>query len=289
MIRKLCIVGVGLIGGSLARALREAGGCQEIVGSSRDAGHLQRAVDLGVIDRYELNLARAVDGADMVVACVPMGAMEAVFRAISSHLSSDAVLTDAGSSKVSVVKAAKAAFGTCPPNFVPAHPVAGTENSGVGASFASLYRGRRVIVTPTETSSREATRRVKEMWAATGAELSEMAPEQHDLVLAATSHLPHLLAYNLVDVLGRMEQSQEIFKYAAGGFRDFSRIASSDPTMWHDICIANGPAILEALRSYQADLAAIEKAIENADSEYLYEVFTRSKSLRDRYTENDVS
>lgn len=285
MIRRLCIIGVGLIGGSLAQALREVGACEEVVGCSRDPAHLQRAVDLGVIDRFETNIARAVDGADMIVVCVPLGAMEAVFAAMASHLASDAVITDAGSSKRSVIDAAQRAFGQLPEAFVPGHPIAGTERSGVEASFATLYRGRKVILTPTAHSSAAAVDRVSAMWKLTGAEVIEMAPDHHDEVLAATSHLPHLLAYNLVDVLGQMEERRAMFRYAAGGFRDFTRIASSDPVMWHDICLANRDAVLDAIELYAASLDELRQAVERSDSEGLMSCFSRAKALRDQYVD----
>jgi prephenate dehydrogenase len=284
MIKRLCIVGVGLIGGSLARALREADYCEVVVGTSRRQSHLEQAVSLGVIDRYELDVRRAVQGADMVVLCVPLGAMTAVMRALKGALAPTAVLTDGGSAKGSVIASAREAFGELPSNFVPAHPVAGTEQSGVGASFASLYRDRRVIITPPEGANPEAVARVDAMWSATGAKVEHMDPEHHDRVLAATSHLPHLLAYNLVDVLGRMEEHHEMFRFAAGGFRDFTRIASSDPVMWHDICLANRDALLDALRLFRGDLEQLEGAVARGDGEFLSTVFTRAKDLRDDYT-----
>ena len=289
MIRRLCIVGVGLIGGSLAKALRETGACQEVVGTSRDAAHLRRAVELGVIDRYDTNIARAVDGADMVVVCVPLGAMEAVFSSMASHLAADAIVTDAGSSKRSVIAAAEVAFGRSLPNFVPAHPIAGTERSGVEAAFSTLYRGRKVIITPTQANPPEAVERVRNMWQSTGAEVLEMAPDHHDEVLAATSHLPHLLAYNLVDVLGQMEERRAMFRYAAGGFRDFTRIASSDPVMWHDICLANRDAVLDAIDRYASSLQTLRQAVDASDSDALKTCFTRAKALRDQYVDVENS
>lgn len=287
MIRRLCIFGVGLIGGSLARALRAANACEEIVGCSRRPEHLREALELGVIDRMETDPVLAVAGADMVVVCVPLGAIGAVFKTIAGHLADDAVLTDAGSAKMCVVRAAEQAFGHIPPCLVPAHPVAGTERSGVSASFASLYEGRRSIITPTPVSDPEAVRRVRAMWEAAGAQVVEMDATRHDEILAATSHLPHLLAYNLVDVLGRMEERQEMFRYAAGGFRDFTRIASSDPTMWHDICLANGDAILMAIEAFREGLADLECAVREQDGKTLMDAFARSKAIRDRFTEQN--
>jgi prephenate dehydrogenase len=286
VIKRLTIIGVGLIGGSLARALKRAGAVGEVVGAGRDARHLEQARALGVIDRVETDLAAAVRGADLVVVAVPVGAMEAVFRAIAPYLEKEAVLTDVGSSKGSVVAAAKAAFGNLPAGFVPGHPIAGTEKSGVEASFAELFEKRRVILTPTETSSPAAVARVRAMWAQTGAQVVETGVAHHDEVLAATSHLPHLLAFALVDTLATMDDKQEIFDYAAGGFADFTRIASSDPVMWHDICVHNEPALLKMLDRFEADLDRLRAAIADNDGKYLLEVFTRAKAARDQFARN---
>ena len=283
VIKQLTIIGVGLMGGSLARALKRAGAVGEVVGAGRDAAHLQQAQALGVIDRFDTDLAAAVRGADMVVVAAPVGAMEAVFRAIAPALAADAVLTDVGSTKGSVVDAARAAFGVLPAGFVPGHPIAGTEKSGVEASFAELFEKRRVILTPTETSSSDAVARVRAMWEQAGATVTETSVAHHDEVLAATSHLPHLLAFTLVDTLATLDDKQEIFEYAAGGFRDFTRIASSDPRMWHDICIHNEPALLKILDRFEADLDRLRQAIADNDGEYLLKVFTRAKAARDRF------
>lgn len=283
MIERLCIIGVGLIGGSLARALRDAGACQEVVGAGRSVGNLQTAVDLGVIDRYETDLGQAVSGADMVVVCVPLGAMEGVFNAIKGQLSGRVVLTDVGSAKGSVIEAAQRSFGSVPDFFVPGHPIAGTEQSGVEASFPGLYNNRRVILTPLPDTSAHATGRVRDMWEAAGAQVVSMNPVHHDAVLAATSHLPHLLAYSLVDTLARLDDNDEVFEYAAGGFRDFTRIASSDPVMWRDICIANGDAILLMVEHYIDDLLVLSEAIRKHDGQQLLDVFAAAKSARDRF------
>ncbi|HDK38217.1 MAG TPA: prephenate dehydrogenase/arogenate dehydrogenase family protein, partial [Thiolapillus brandeum] len=228
MIRRLAVIGVGLIGGSLARALREAGEVQEIVGCGRSRENLEKAVELGVINRYTHDIGEAVEGADMVFLAIPLGAMKEAFAAMQGHLADDAVITDGGSSKGSVVADAKTVFGEVPPMLVPGHPIAGTERNGVEASFSTLYQNRRVILTPMEETDPEATARVRRMWEACGAEVSEMSVAHHDEVLAATSHLPHMLAFGLVDTLARMKENDEIFRYAAGGFRDFTRIASSN-------------------------------------------------------------
>lgn len=282
MIERLTIIGVGLIGGSLARALKSAGAVKEVVGTSRSIQHLQRARELGVVDRIEIDMGAAVSGADVVVVAVPVGAMESVFVDIAPHLSDETVLTDVGSSKASVVEAAKKVFGTLPENFVPAHPIAGTEKSGVEASFAELFQQRRVILTPTEASSAEAVSTVRAMWEQVGAIVTETSIAHHDEILAATSHLPHLLAFSLVDTLATMDDKQEIFDYAAGGFRDFTRIASSDPLMWHDICVHNGPALLKILDRFSADLGHLRKAIAENNGDYLLQVFSRAKAARDQ-------
>ncbi|MBA2409449.1 MAG: prephenate dehydrogenase/arogenate dehydrogenase family protein [Gammaproteobacteria bacterium] len=281
MIRRLCVIGVGLIGGSLTLALRRAGAVDEIVGAGRDESHLRRAVELGVIDRFEIDAGRAVVGADLTVVAVPLGAMRAVFAALKDHLAQDAVLTDVGSAKHSVIEAARNVFGELPTFFVPGHPIAGTEHSGVEAAFAELYRGRKVILTPVVNTDRKAMQTVKSMWAQAGATVEEMDVEYHDRVLAATSHLPHVLAYALVESLSRLDDRDEIFRHAAGGFKDFTRIASSDPVMWRDILLANGDAIRSLIGRYRDDLARIEDAILREDGPSLQALFARAKQARD--------
>jgi prephenate dehydrogenase len=282
VIRRLCVIGVGLIGGSLALALRRAGVVEEVVGAGRDDNHLGTAVALGLIDRFDTNLARAAANADMVVLAVPLGAMYSVCNAIRQDLNPDAVLTDVGSAKQAVVDVVQTTFGELPACFVPGHPIAGTERSGVEAAFADLYRGRRVILTPQPYTSRIAIRAVKAMWEDAGAVVEEMDIGHHDRILAATSHLPHMLAFALVDSLARLDERAEIFRYAAGGFLDFTRIASSDPVMWRDICLANSEAILGMMRRYSYDLDLIADAITKRDGEQLLRVFKRAKQSRDR-------
>jgi prephenate dehydrogenase len=289
VIDRLCIIGVGLIGGSLAKDLRRLGLCREVIGCSRSHEHLARARELGIIDAFDVDPAAAVAGADMVVLAVPLGAMAQTLAAMGAGLDPEAVLTDVGSAKCSVLAAARTVFGAIPGNFVPAHPIAGTEHSGVEAAVDGLFQGHRVILTPVDETRCEATERVADMWRAVGAEVLEMDPAHHDEVLAATSHLPHLLAYTLVDMLGRMEERVEMFRYAAGGFRDFTRIASSDPQMWHDICIANRGALVSALDRFQVDLGVAIDAIRDGDGAAIKEMFARAKGLRDRYArESDL-
>ncbi|MDX1430831.1 MAG: prephenate dehydrogenase/arogenate dehydrogenase family protein [Gammaproteobacteria bacterium] len=283
MFERVTIVGTGLIGGSLARDLRRLALCDDIVGAGRSEATLARARALGLIDRYETDIAAAVAGADLVVVAVPLGAMTQVLARMRDPLRADAVVTDVGSAKRSVLAAAREVFGAPPPFFVPGHPIAGTEKSGVEAALDGLVERHRGILTPVAETDPEATARVRAMWQAVGAEVLEMDPDHHDEVLAATSHLPHMLAYTLVDVLGRMEERVEIFRYAAGGFRDFTRIASSDPQMWHDICFANRDALMHALEHFHADLDRAMDAIRRGDGEALKELFTRAKRLRDRF------
>ena len=283
MIDTLCIVGTGLIGGSLARDLKRLGEVGEVVGSSRRTANLQRAIDLGVIDRFDVDAARAAAGADMVVVAVPLGAVPAVFERIRDAVREDAIITDVGSAKGSVVAAARAALGSRLARFVPAHPVAGTEDSGVDASVERLFERRRVIVTPIAETDPDALARVSTMWRAVGSEVIEMDVAHHDRVLAATSHLPHMLAYTLVDMIGCMKERTEILRYAAGGLRDFTRVASSDPQMWHDICLANRDAMVDVLDRFGSELDRLTDAVRRGDGEFVRSVFTRSKSIRDGY------
>ena len=283
MIRRLCIVGTGLIGGSLARDLRRLGEVGEVVGSSRHAANLERAVDLGVIDRFDVDVARAVTGADMVVVAVPLGAISGVFERIRDAVDDDAVITDVGSAKSSVVAAARSVLGLRLSQFVPGHPIAGTEHFGVDASTERLFERRRVILTPTAETSGIAVERVSDMWRLVGSEVIEMDVNRHDEVLAATSHLPHMLAYTLVDVLGGMKERAEIFRFSAGGLRDFTRIASSDPQMWQDICLANREAMVDAIECFGSELGQLTDAIRRGDGEFVRLVFARAKSVRDTY------
>jgi len=282
-IGRLAIIGVGLIGGSLARALRAAGRVGEIVGCGRGQANLEEAVALGVIDRYSHDVSEAVRDADVVFLAVPLGAMRGAFDAMRESLPAHALITDGGSAKGSVVNDCREASPQLLQRFVPGHPIAGTENNGVAASFAELYRNRRVILTPLQENDAAAVAKVRAMWEACGAEVTEMPVEHHDEVLAATSHLPHMLAFGLVDMLARMKENDEIFRYAAGGFRDFTRIASSNPVMWRDVCIANREALSPMLAAFAEEMTALADSIASADSDELLAIFERAKSARDRY------
>jgi prephenate dehydrogenase len=279
----LVIIGTGLIGGSLALALKSAGYCRRVIGCDQNIETLEQAVALQIIDHYSTDVTLACRGADMIVVCVPLGAMEAVFRAIPRTELEEAVITDVGSAKQSVIDAAQKAWGTIPPRFIPGHPIAGIEKSGVTAALDSLFQRRRVILTPLEQSDQKALKAVKKMWQAAGSTVHKMSPSHHDEILAGTSHLPHMLAFGLVNTLAHRDETRQIFEYAAGGFRDFTRIASSDPIMWRDICLANREAIHRMMTHYVNDMQGLADVIERADAEKLLELFTDAKATRDRF------
>lgn len=281
MIKKLAIIGVGLIGGSLALALKKAGYVEHVSAFSRREQTRQQALELGIADSVGADLAATVQGASVVLLSVPMGAMAETLVELAPYMTDDMVVTDAGSAKQRVVTAAKAALGDRFKQFVAGHPIAGTEKSGPAAAFTELYQDHRVVLTPTAETCPQALATVKAMWQTVGAEVFEMDAAHHDIVLAATSHLPHLLAFNLVGMLAGGDDVEEVLRYAAGGFRDFSRIASSDPVMWRDICLTNSEAILGLLSQYQQDLSQLEQAIRNQDADYLQTVFEQAKNARD--------
>ena len=287
MIERLCIIGVGLIGGSLARALRAQEYVREIVGYGRTAANLHEAVRLGVIDGAETSVAAAARDADMVVVAVPVRATREVLEQMRDALAPEAVVTDVGSVKLSVVADARAALGARFADFVPGHPIAGTERSGVAASTVDLYAGRRVILTPEAETNDRALARVRAMWAAAGAAVATMSAAAHDRVLAASSHLPHALAYTLVDMIVRMDEHRAVFDCAGGGFRDFTRIAASDPTMWRDIFLANRTELLLLLEQYQEDLQVLMDAVERGDEEAIGEICARAKRAREALNDNE--
>ena len=280
MIEQLTIIGVGLIGGSLARALRAAGYVQEIVGVGRSLASLQQAVALGVVDRIETSLSRAAGEADMLVLASPVGAMPEVFAAIAPYLSANTVITDVGSVKGSISEAARVHLGAHFHRFVPGHPLAGRETSGAAASLPELFQGQRVILTPVAETDASALQAVDARWRAAGAEVVRMPVAEHDAILATTSHLPHLLAYALVDQLAQAPAARRVFDYIGNGFRDMTRIAASDPVMWRDICLANRTALLQAIVGYRGQLDKLAQAIENKDGAQLEAFFTRAQAQR---------
>ncbi len=278
---RLAIVGTGLINGSLALALREAGCVGRIVGCARRPATLDRALALGLCDEASTDPAVAVAGCDMVVLGTPPGAVGEVAGRLGPGLAAEAVVTDVSSVKAVVVDA----VGQVLPHmerFVGGHPVAGTEHSGPDAAFATLFRDRRCILTPVASTLPEAVARVRTMWEATGAIVDEMAPEHHDRILAITSHLPHLIAYTIVGTVADLEEQvrSEVFRYAAGGFTDFTRIAASDPVMWRDVFLSNKQATLEMLGRFTEDLIALQRAIRWDQGEVLEDLFTRTRAIR---------
>jgi prephenate dehydrogenase len=282
VINRLCIIGVGLIGGSLARALREANAVGRIIGCGRGAPNLERAVELGVIDEYDFDPAVAVAGADVVVVATTLGATRGVFAAIAPALAPQAIITDVGSAKCRVIEAARETLGPAFGRFVAGHPIAGTERSGVEASFPELFRDRRVVLTPEAETDPAARALIADMWRKTGAEVRDMDAAEHDEVLAATSHLPHVLAYALVECLTLMDESETIFDFAAGGFRDFTRIAASSPAMWSDIVMDNREALLTMLERYSNVFEHVRTALQAQDRDALFALFERAKAARDR-------
>jgi len=281
LITRLAVIGVGLIGGSLALALKRAKAVGEVVGCGRNAGDLEKGVKLGVIDRYTTDPVQAVRDADVVMLATPIGAMRSLLEKIRDHLAPEAAVTDAGSAKAGVIADARATLGARFAGFVPGHPIAGTEKSGVEAGFADLYVNHRVILCPQPETRMSALSKVQRMWELTGAQVEQMDAKRHDAILARTSHLPHLVAYALADVLAATRPQSEVLRFAAGGFRDLTRVASSPPVMWRDIALANRDALLVALDEYIAVLNAIRTAVAAQDAAALEAIFNRAKALRD--------
>lgn len=282
-LNKITIIGVGLIGGSFAKGMKQLGLAKSIVGFGRHLPPLKQAVTLEVIDKYETDLAIAVKDADLVLMAVPLGALSDILKQLKPHLTPTMILTDVGSAKASVIDAVKACLGEIPAQFVAGHPIAGKEKSGVEAATGDLFQDHKVILTPTAETSLSAIQVVTEVWRSLGADVSEMTPEYHDEVLAATSHLPHLLAFALVDLLNDHKELGNVFQYTAGGFRDFTRIASSDATMWRDIALTNPTAISKWLRNYQAELTYLIELVDNHQGDALYQLFDQAKKARDTH------
>ncbi|WP_183360750.1 prephenate dehydrogenase [Geomonas limicola] len=281
LIERLAVIGVGLIGGSLARALREAHAVGEIVGIDRDEENLRRGVELGVLDRYVVDPREGVQGADVVFVSTPVCSIPTVVAEIAPVLKPGTIVTDGGSVKEFVVAACENLMPEGV-HFVGGHPISGTEHSGVQASFATLYQGKRSIVTPTEKTDPAALEKVVEMWRRAGCRVPLMDPVQHDRMLAAISHLPHMVAYSLVNAVDGYDRfGGDLLAFTAGGFRDFTRIASSDPVMWRDIALTNREAILETMDFFAGYLAKLRSLVEAGDAQALEAFFLNSKQKRD--------
>ncbi|OJJ09711.1 prephenate/arogenate dehydrogenase family protein [Roseibium sp.] len=278
---RMALIGIGLIGSSLAQVARQRGLVKEIAISTRSEATLQRAEELGLGDSYSVDAAVAVEGADLVILCVPVGANEAIAKWIAPALKKGAILTDAGSTKGSVVEqvAPHVPEGV---HFIPGHPIAGTEQSGPDAGFPTLFDQRWCILTPPENTDPDALEKLKAFWQGCGSDVDLMDPKHHDLVLAIVSHLPHVIAYNIVGTADDLEAvtKSEVIKYSASGFRDFTRLAASDPTMWRDVCLNNKDAILEMLARFSEDLSALQRAIRWGDGDKLFDMFERTRSIR---------
>jgi prephenate dehydrogenase len=286
MASKVVVCGVGLIGGSFALAIKSALAGRrdvQIVGMGRTRAPLEQALKLGVIDAIETDWGNALKGADLVLLGMPVGQMEAVLRAMAPHLEAQTLVTDGGSTKSDVVAAARAALGDKIGQFIPGHPIAGAEKSGVAAAKPDLYVGKRVVLTPLPENSPEAVKAVRTVWEICGAKVSQLAPEDHDRVFAAVSHLPHLLAFALVHDLALRDNADQLFGFAASGFRDFTRIASSHPEMWRDICLANRKALLRELDAYMAELLKTRVLLASADSAGLEKMFATARMRRDAW------
>lgn len=288
LIDNLCVIGTGLIGGSFSLAMKRAGACSNIIGAGRSEQTLLEARRLGIIDEIEMDISAAVQRADVIFVSVPLGAMPAVFEKIARGLEAssgtDVVITDAGSSKQQVQVFADEILKQFASRFVAGHPIAGTENSGPSAAFAELFDERRTILTPTESTDDDAVALVTRLWQSTGALVETMDAVHHDRVLAATSHLPHIIAFGLVHCLENLDDIEDVFRFAAGGFRDVTRIASSDPTMWRDICLNNQQPILDMMKRYKDELDVLYNALETGDGDKLMEVFQHAKTTRDKFT-----
>ena len=277
---RVAVIGVGLIGGSFSSALKEKKLCGHVVGVGRSAANLELALERGIIDSIESGVAAAARGADLVLIATPVAQFGGVMQALEKSLKPGAIVSDAGSTKRDVVVTARAALGAKIAQFIPAHPIAGAEHSGAAAAKPELFRGRRVVLTPLEENRGQDVETIAGLWGAIGARVSRMTPEEHDQVFAAVSHLPHLLAYALVHELSGREDAARLFGYAAGGFRDFTRIASSSPEMWRDIAIANREALLAELRRYRNQLERMERMLAASDANGLIALFTTARDAR---------
>ena len=283
--KKIVIFGVGLIGGSFALALRKANAVAEVVGFGRSVETLKQAQQLGIIDRIGSDLATELSDADLVLLATPVGQMADLMARIAPHLGTHTLITDGGSTKCDVVDYAHAHLGKHIARFIPAHPIAGAEQSGAAAARADLYQGKKVVLTPLPENSAESVARVRHAWELCGATVSELTPQQHDEVFAAVSHLPHLLSFALVHDLAQRENRDLLLSFAASGFRDFTRIAASSPEMWRDICMANREALMREVKQYADELYVLFQALESNDAAKLEEVFAEARKVRSGWTQ----
>ena len=281
MINKITIIGVGLIGGSLAKAIKENNLAKVVFGFGRDSNRLEEAQKANVIDQFSTNLNDAINNSDIVIIATPVGCFQEILSEIKPFLTSKIVISDVGSTKTNIASIVSQTLGDYSNYFIPAHPIAGKEKSGFEASESNLFNNRKVIITPLETSSPDSINLIQKMWEGTGADVDFMSPESHDELLGMTSHLPHMLAFSLVNYLISKNPSASI--YAAGGFKDFSRIASGDAVMWRDICIQNKDQIISHIKGYQKTLNSLVDAIENENSDELDLLFTSAKKTRDSW------
>ena len=283
MMKKVCIIGIGLIGGSLAKAINKTHQSEIVFGFGRDKSRLEKAQKSNVIDQYSTDIGEALDGANMVIIATPVGSYESILKEMKPHIVEDMIISDVGSTKVSVIEAVKAVFGNTPDNLIPAHPITGKEKVGFEVSDADLFVNRKVIITPLENNSPDSIKILAKMWEGVGAEVDFMTPQSHDDLLGMTSHLPHMLAFSLVNYL--ISKHPEASVYAAGGFKDFSRIASGDAIMWRDICLHNRDAIVEHIKGYQESLNTLVDAIDSQNKEQLESLFREAKNTRDSWVD----
>jgi len=283
MMKKVCIIGIGLIGGSLAKAINKTHQSEIVFGFGRDKSRLEKAQKSNVIDQYSTDIGEALDGSNMVIIATPVGSYESILRLMKPHIVKDMIISDVGSTKMSVIEAVKTVFGNTLDNFIPAHPISGKEKVGFEVSDADLFVDKKVIITPHENNNPDSIKILVNMWKEVGAEVDFMTPQSHDDLLGMTSHLPHMLAFSLVNYL--ISKHPEASVYAAGGFKDFSRIASGDAIMWRDICLNNRDAIVEHIKGYQDSLNTLVDAINSQNKEQLESLFSEAKNTRDSWVD----
>lgn len=279
MIDRICIIGVGLIGGSFVAGLKQTNQVKTVIGFSRQESHLRKAQEMGIIDEYSLDISQVLKQVQMVIIATPVNSFQAILEMIKPHIDESVIISDVGSTKGSVIQIAKLVFGQMPAKFIPAHPIAGKEKSGIEAVDAQLFNQKRVVLTPTESTDIQTIAILSGLWKELGAKVEIMTDKKHDDLLAMTSHLPHMLAYGLMDYL--ISNNPYACRYVAGGFKDFSRIASSDALMWRDICINNPKEIVKHIEGYQKTLEKISNLIKNNKAEALEKLFQDAKSARD--------